>query len=155
MIGSFLKRLLLFLLLWTALTGAVWRDPVIAGGGLIATAIFSLALWPPVSHKLRWRGLPALLGHFLRASILGGIDIAYRALAPSMPINPGFIEFRSQLTDELSVVLFVWMISLMPGSATVRLEDGGGLTVHIVDRDMYGEKVLRVLEQKIAGFIKQ
>jgi multicomponent Na+:H+ antiporter subunit E len=151
----FLTRLLVFSLLWAVLTGLLWRDLVIAGSGVFAAALLSHFLRPQRALEMRWRHLPALAAYFMRASVQGGIDIAYRALAPSMPIDPDLLEFESRLRNDTSLVLFAWMISLMPGTAAVCLGSGGKLTVHLVHREKYGEESLRVLEGKIACLIQQ
>jgi multicomponent Na+:H+ antiporter subunit E len=153
MARAVLLRFLLFLLLWVVLSGGVWRDPEVAAIGIAAATVASLVLWPRHALTLRWRGLPGLLAHFFGASIQGGIDVAFRALAPSMPLRPELIRVECRLTPGAGLVLFVWMISLMPGTASVGLDDDGVITVHLVDSQTYGEDTLRRLEDHIARFI--
>jgi multicomponent Na+:H+ antiporter subunit E len=152
MFGGFFKRIFGFALLWALLTGASWRDPVIATVALLGVTFSSFLLWPSGALKVHLAGLPDLTLYFICNSIRGGLDIAYRALAPSMPLQPGLIEFESRLTDNASLVLFAWLINLMPGTATVRLQDRR-LTVHLIDTSRYGEG-LRLLEHKVARFLR-
>jgi multicomponent Na+:H+ antiporter subunit E len=154
MIFSFFHRSLLFLLLWVLLSEALGRDPVIAGLGIAAATLFSLYMWPRRSLKLRWTALPALTWYFLRSSLKGGIDISCRALAPSMPLHPDRIGIECRLPSEAGLVLFTWMISLMPGTACINLKEGNHLIIHVVDSRMYAEQDLRDLEEKISRFIK-
>jgi multicomponent Na+:H+ antiporter subunit E len=152
---SLSRRFLLFLILWVFLGGTTWRDPVIAAIGIVAATLFSLSLWPPASLKLRWIRLPGLAAPFFWSSLKGAIDIAYRAVAPSMPLLPALIQIECRLPNEAGVVLFTWMISLMPGTASVDLKEGRYLTVHVADSRMYGEENLRRLEKRISEFIQE
>jgi multicomponent Na+:H+ antiporter subunit E len=150
----FFNRLLLFLMLWGLLSEAILKNPVIAAIGIGSAALLSLHLWPRTPFKLNWSGLPNLVLHFLWSSLKGGIDIAYRAISPSMPLNPQFIRIESRLNNEAGVVLLIWMISLMPGTACINLKDKTHLSVHVVDGRQYGEENIRNLEEKIAQFIR-
>jgi multicomponent Na+:H+ antiporter subunit E len=150
---SVFRRFLLFTLLWMLLSEAEGRDIVIATAGILFATIFSQYLWPRPSFKLQWSGLPDLVFHFLWSSLKGGIDIGYRALAPSMPLHPALIRLECKLDSEAGLVLFTWMISLMPGTAGINLEQGNHLTVHVVDIRVYSETNIRALEKKIARFI--
>jgi multicomponent Na+:H+ antiporter subunit E len=154
MVRSFVQRVMLFAMLWLLLSEAIVYSLYLAGLGIAAATVFSLHLWPRQTFRLRWAGLPVLILYFLRSSLKGGVDIGYRALAPSMPLHPSWIRFESTLPNEAGVILLVWMISLMPGTAAVHMEKGVQLTVHVVDDRMYGKDDLRALEGKIAGVIK-
>jgi multicomponent Na+:H+ antiporter subunit E len=151
---SLLKRLLLFLVLWLVLSGGTAHGPVLAVLAVLAATAFSLSLWSPGALRLRLLGFLPLALYFLGASVQGGVDIARRALSPSMPLEPALLQFESKLSSEAGVVLLVWMISLMPGTASVGLEHGRHLTVHVIDRARYGEESLRQLEHKVSRFIE-
>jgi multicomponent Na+:H+ antiporter subunit E len=149
-----IARLLCFLLLWIVLSGPTWRDPVLAGFGILSATAASFWLWPAHSLKLAWSQLPGLVIYFLWASLRGGIDIAWRALAPSMPLQPGFMELELRLSTEQSVVFFTWLISLMPGTASVNLNNSNTITVHVVDTMKYAEQDLRRLEDLVGRFMR-
>jgi multicomponent Na+:H+ antiporter subunit E len=149
-----ISRLLCFLLLWIVLSGPTWRDPVLAGLGILSATAASLWLWPAHSLKLAWSQLPGLVFYFLSASLRGGIDIAWRALSPSMPLKPGFMELKVRLSTEQSVVFFTWLISLMPGTASVNLSNSNTITVHVVDTRKYAEQDLRHLEDLVGRFMR-
>jgi len=150
---SWIKRLLLFTLLWLVLSGGTRHDLPIALLGIAAATACSIWLWPPGTLKPRWQGLPRLTAYFLVSSLKGGVDIAWRALAPSMPLQPEIIALDSKLKSQPAIVLFAWLISLMPGTASVQLEQGNTFRVHVVDLGKYGEARLRELEDRIAGFL--
>ena len=155
LIISWMRRLVFFALLWIILSGDPGREPFIAGLGILAATLTSMALWPKDPVKIRWRGLPPLVIYFLWSSLKGGVDISSRALRPSMPLRTGFIEFQSKLTSEIHLVVFAWMISLMPGTACVILQNKSRLTVHVVDSETYDVAALQDLEIKIAACIQK
>ena len=152
---SWTRRLVFFALLWIILSGDPGREPFIAGLGILAATLTSLALWTRNPINLRWRGLPALGAYFLWSSLKGGVDISSRALRPTMPLRTRLIEFQSNLTSESSLVIFAWMISLMPGTACVTLLNKSRLTVHVVDSETYDHASLLALETKIAACIQK
>lgn len=142
---------------WTVLAAAVlwWilagldalLEPLALLAVLLAGAA-SLAL--PTGRPLtpRPQAIPGLIVYFLRASFLGGIDIARRALDPKLPIAPDFIEYRADLPHGPPLTLFMAVLSLLPGTLSVRLE-GRLLTVHVLDRHGHPEIALRELERRI------
>ncbi|WP_026340303.1 Na+/H+ antiporter subunit E [Thioalkalivibrio thiocyanoxidans] len=142
---------------WTALAAAVlwWilagLDALLEPLALLAVLLAGAAsLVLPTSRPLSVRPLaiPGLITYFLRASFLGGIDIARRALDPKLPIAPDFIEYRADLPHGPPLTLFMAVLSLLPGTLSVRLE-GRLLTVHVLDRHSHPEIALRELEKRI------
>ncbi|GAB6059092.1 Na+/H+ antiporter subunit E [Desulfonatronum parangueonense] len=150
---AFFKRFTLFLLLWMVLNEGIFRYPFLAVAGIGAATLFSLHLWPGRLLRLNWRVLPGLVIYFIRSSLKGGLDIAYRAVSPAMPLRPDLIRMESRLDNEAGVVLMTWMISLMPGTASINLERRVHLTIHVVDSRIYGEQELRILEGKINALL--
>jgi multicomponent Na+:H+ antiporter subunit E len=153
-VKHFFSRLLLFLVLWILLSEAILYDPAIAAVGIGSATLLSLHLWPRQPFRLRWSGVPALALFFLWSSMKGGVDIAYRAIAPSMPLHPESIQLELKLDSEAGRVLLTWMISMMPGTAAINLKAGRHLTLHVVDSRIYGKGNVRKLEDKIARFIR-
>jgi multicomponent Na+:H+ antiporter subunit E len=139
-----------FALLWAVLTGADFRNPLLALSSVGAAIAASLWLWPPGGPPVRWRHLPTLVAYFLWRALVGGVDVARRALSPAMPLEGHLVEYDSRLGDERARVLFAWMIGLMPGTACVGLE-GSALTVHVIDRRAYDADDLRALEIRLAA----
>jgi multicomponent Na+:H+ antiporter subunit E len=64
------------------------------------------------------------------------------------------IRYRVRLASESAVVLFVNVISLMPGTLSTRLE-GGIVRVHALDRGLPIARQLARLEQRIAAIYGQ
>jgi multicomponent Na+:H+ antiporter subunit E len=86
----------------------------------------------PARHPLQlWR----LLGHlprFVRGSIIGGIDVARRAFARDMPLDPGWVEVEVALPEGGRAALG-GELSLMPGTLAAGCREGR-LLVHLLDR---------------------
>jgi multicomponent Na+:H+ antiporter subunit E len=93
------------------------------------------------SYRFAW--------YFGRASLEGGFDVAWRALHPRLPIDPGLIEYRTRLPEGTARVFFANAISLCPGTVSASMR-GDRLTIHVLD--LRHEVIARLgdLEQKVA-----
>ena len=109
----------------------------------------SLWLSPPARQPWRPLGMVRFAAHFLVHSVLGGIDVARRALAPRIPLAPAVRAFRGQLPPGPARDVFASAVSLMPGTLVIdRTPDG--LIVHaLVDSEQVDHE-LAVLEATIA-----
>jgi multicomponent Na+:H+ antiporter subunit E len=151
------------LLLWLLLTGSINPQELIAGllvaaaatalGTPRAMVVGGLRLTPAAPlHLLKY------LGVFLVALIKSNLDVARRVLAPSLPINPGVVQVRTQLQSDLGRLLLANSITLTPGTLTVDVE-GDTLLIHWIDCppgvDM--EQATRLIaadfEKHLAGFV--
>lgn len=119
----------LLMLMWLALDGAAsaWLGATVA---LMGAAI---GTWLVPGEVHRWRPMRFLgfCAWFVVASWRGGMDVAYRALAPTMPIAPVLHRHPMQLQAGLPRTVLVAVMSLLPGTLSVALEqDGTVLVVH-------------------------
>jgi multicomponent Na+:H+ antiporter subunit E len=71
--------------------------------------------------------------HFLRQSIVAGIDVAWRALDPRLRLRPGFVVYQAQLPPGTTRETFCAIMSLMPGTLPCGPAEGNGLTIHCLD----------------------
>ncbi|MEX2577496.1 MAG: Na+/H+ antiporter subunit E [Verrucomicrobiales bacterium] len=148
--ASLVARLLAFAVLWILISGNAWSDwPLIAGIVVAATAA-SFVLWPVSAWRWRWRPFLRFLPYFLGASLAGGIDVAQRALSPKVRIDPALEWFPLRLRSEAARVFFAWAVSLLPGTASVRLEDAR-LEVHVLDSKLPAMEKLAQLESHVAA----
>lgn len=149
-IKSFLVRAAAFALLWWMLSEGIgfdWGLPLLSIG--IATTA-SLWLWAPGAWCFRARALASFAPYFLWQSVCGGADVAWRALHPALPLQPGFLDFRMRLEPEPARVFFVWIVSLLPGTAVTDWS-GDTATIHVLDQsDAQLESKLRELEERVA-----
>lgn len=136
-------------LLWLALTGADLRYAPLAVAVVGSATAVSLALAPPAQRRLRLLGAIRFVPFFVRQSLLGGIDVARRALAPGQPIEPEFITYQLRLPGGAPQTTFIAVVSLLPGTLSTELADDA-LIVHVLDRRVDAAATLARLERRVA-----
>lgn len=120
--------------LWVALIGI---DPFDLVVGVVAATVAtwaSVKLLPLGSHPVRLAGIPRLVLHFFWQSVRAGIDVARRVFSPSLPLNPGFVQYRTGYPRGPARDAFSSISSLLPGTLAVR-DDTQGLLYHSLDLD--------------------
>ena len=144
---SIVFRSLMFLLIWWVLTDGSAASWWIGLPAVLFAVITSSALVPPV--HLAWLECIKFIPFFLRHSMTGGIDVAWRAFHPRLPITPDLIEYPLRLPQGLPSVLMVNIVNLLPGTLSAAL-DQNLMKVHILDstNDVTGE--LASVEEKVA-----
>lgn len=118
--------------LWLVLSDAAW------GGlpfGLLAAW---LACW--ASMRLRPPGpgmsvvqVVRLVGRAGSQAVLGGVDIAWRAFQPRMPLQPGLVRYTPTLPAGVTRDLFTAICSLAPGALPAGLDSQGHIILHVLD----------------------
>jgi multicomponent Na+:H+ antiporter subunit E len=146
-IRIFLLRLLFFLFLWTVLSAADFAEFIMVVCIVLLATLTSMYVMPRGFWSLRPVACLRFIPYFLCHSLMGGWDVAKRALRPSMPLSPGIIEFKTD-ASESQKALFAWCISLLPGTATIAIKEHS-LSVHVLDRSLDVESSLHELEAKI------
>ncbi len=140
-----LPRLALLAVLWWVLTGGSAESWLFGVPVIVGSTLASLALLP-AGHRV-WT--PSLAGaarfvpFFAWQSLAGGADVALRALRPSLPLDPDFVDYEFRLPEGPSRVFMANVISLLPGTLGAELE-GRRLLVHTLSR---GPGVLEGLEE--------
>lgn len=123
-----------FLAVWIALIGRKPED--LAVGVLTAAAAtwLSLVLMPrsPRARGVSLLALIRLAGHFLRQSVVAGLDVARRAFDPRMPLQPGFVSYPLRFPPGSARNVFASWTSLLPGTVPVA-DDGETLLYHCLD----------------------
>jgi multicomponent Na+:H+ antiporter subunit E len=143
---------LLSVLLWAVLTEgapASWTFglPVAIGCG-----IFAARLLPMAPFRLDLRGTIAFVPFFLRRSLVGGVDVARRALAPDPGLEPSVVIYRMRLpADSPARVVFLNVLSLLPGTLAAGL-DGDAVTVHVLSGR--ADDNLQALETAVARMFR-
>lgn len=87
--------------------------------GAIATGFAtaaSLRLLPPEAGRIRFLALLLQVPRFLWRSLVAGIDVAWRALAPGTTLRTGFVDYRTGFPRGQARNLFATITSLMPGT---------------------------------------
>jgi len=140
-------RAAVYALLWGVLAGFEPGSWSLGVPAVLAATSLSLRLLAPVP----FRPLPVLvfLGYFAWHSILGAVDVARRALAPSLRLAPALVPYRTSLPPGLPRVLFLNSISLTPGTLSADIRDDT-LWVHVLDGGGGHEAALAGLEARLA-----
>ena len=138
-------RVALLALLWWALNGDN------AGSWWVgAPAIAAAALSPRAGPSPTLLGTLRFVPFFLRQSLVGGADVALRALRPSLPLAPDFLEYRLRLPMGPPSAVMAATVSLLPGTLTAEIREGT-LRVHTLTEGQAVERDLRELEFRVAG----
>ena len=134
--GFLLTSIILFIF-WILLSGDLHITLLISG---IVSSLFVAY----ISHDLLFK--KARLGHsivlvyrlaaylpwLLWQIVIANLDLAYRTLHPSMPIDPQLIEFDTNLKTDKGITILANSITLTPGTVTVIAEDTGKFIVHAI-----------------------
>lgn len=137
-----------FVVAWWAFTEGRWDEWTVAMVIIVLATLASLHVLPLTAWPWSLRGLIRFIPYFLRQSWLGGIDVAWRALHPRLPIHTGLEVFQTRLPAGLPSVFLAWTVSLLPGTASIRQEKDR-LTVHLLNDEDFEER-MRELEDHIA-----
>ena len=121
--GVLALRALLYFGVWFVVDGSIKPGNLVVGMlASVAAAWVSVKLLPPSRGRVRLGGLLMLLPRFLWQSLVAGVDVARRAFAPRLDLQPGFVEYRTQLPPGSARNAFALISSLMPG--TVPSDEG-------------------------------
>lgn len=126
--------------LTVALVGLWW---LLGGGeGLLYGFIFAplaagLCAWiaPGRLPGLRPLALLRFATLFATRSLAGGLDVAWRAVQPEMPLQPSWVRYPLRLQQPVARSVMMITISLTPGTLCARLENDT-LLIHILSPDM-------------------
>ncbi|MGB5179849.1 MAG: Na+/H+ antiporter subunit E [Gammaproteobacteria bacterium] len=118
--------------------------PAVAIATLVSSRLGSRHALP----RLSLTGLLAFVALFLRESIRGGLDVAFRTLGPRLRIEPGFHSYRMHTSHPAARVLLINCIGLLPGTLAADL-DGDHAELHLLDNSVDPEPQLLRLEQAI------
>ena len=132
-VGSAISRAAGFFGFWLVLTGADAGDLAAGMVAAVAATWASLRLMPAQQWSLRPIKLAEFVLHFLRQSIAAGIDVAWRALDPRLPLRPGFVVYQARLPPGTMRDTFCAIMSLLPGTRPCGPAEGNGLTIHCLD----------------------
>lgn len=146
LIVSLLTRGLFFSFIWWSLSGGAASSWWVGGSAVALALTTSIALLPP--QRLNWYPLLRFIPFFLIRSLLGGVDVAWRAFHPRLPIDPLLIRYRLTLPVGLPQVVMVNSVSLLPGTLSVAI-DQQLLQLHVLNRGRDYLAGLQQLEQRV------
>jgi len=118
---------------WLLLIGP---DPADLAAGVFAAAAAtwtSPRLLPPSGGRLRYAVLARLALRFGQESIIGGVDVARRALSVRLPLRPGFVVYPVRLPPGPACNVFSALTSALPGTLPSGVDNRGALIYHCLD----------------------
>ncbi|MCK5856049.1 MAG: Na+/H+ antiporter subunit E [Bacteroidales bacterium] len=136
-IGKFLYNWLLMFVVWFGFTSSLAPEELLTGVlvsfivSLMTIGIFrccSLDIFLP--QKLFY--IFKYIFVFIVALFKSNLDVARRVLSPSLPINPGIVEFDTKLTNEFAKMVLANSITLTPGTLSIDLVDNR-FYIHWID----------------------
>jgi len=147
-----ISRLVLFGALWLALAGA---DPASLWFGLPAAAAataLSLRLYPASRPGLRIHRAVLFAPSLLARGLLGGLDVARRALDPRLPVSPGWIKLHTEGGTTEFRILLGGVISVLPGTLAAA-PSCSTLDVHVLQSEGFDSASLRAEEGRIGRLL--
>lgn len=148
-----LRRALLLGGLWWALTGGD-RSGIAWGAVIVVAAtVASLAFAGAEGPSWSGPGIVRFVGTFAYGSFTGGVDVAYRALSPRLPLAPALIRYPLRSPPGPARDLFLGTVSLMPGTLTVAVRPHEADIHVLVHRAERTWDRLERLERRAAGAV--
>ncbi len=144
-----LKRAIVMALAWLAMTRGESQAWVYGTAAVAFATWLSLVLLPAGPRPARAFALLALFPGFLMRSVLGGVDVAWRALHPRLPVRPGWITQKTSIPDGPARSLFGAETSLLPGTLSAGCDETG-LMIHCLDANAHTQDRLAAEEKRLA-----
>jgi multicomponent Na+:H+ antiporter subunit E len=141
------SRAVVLCLCWWAIAEGDPASFVVGVPAVLAALYLSFRLSP--TQSLHGLAVLRFLPVFFWRSLVGGADVARRAVTPDLPIQPALREYRTQLPEGLPRVLFANVVSLLPGTLCADLQDDV-LSLHILSESAGDDAGLRRLEKGVA-----
>ena len=155
MMVSVLLRALLASIVWIALIeGDVTM--VVYGAGVVPVVV--VASYALTGRPARWSGSPirraraliGLVGWVLWRSVMGGTDVALRALRlPHPRIDPYWTTYRIAIESDRGKTVVTLLMNLIPGTLSAS-RTGAEVDVHVIGSDLEVTEALSVLESRVA-----
>ena len=122
---------------WILLTGYQSISELIVGFfvSLVISSVFKRYYAIKFDRHLLVRIIKFVLIYlpvFIWEMIKANLDVAARVLNPKLPINPGFVKLKTDLTKDASKLTLANSITLTPGTLTLDVKDDV-LYIHWID----------------------
>jgi len=140
-------------LFWSLLYTALWSLFAVGEGWLLGVPSIALAvalsLWLGLRPMaMRLIALPGFLGFFLKHMLLGGWDVARRALQPRCPLQPAWHPYPLRSRSPRVRLLLSALVGLLPGTLASRV-DADELRVHVLDERLPWQTTVAELERRL------
>jgi len=118
---------LILMALWVLLTPndmqEIWAGLAVS----VLVALFTIGM-EPVLGDIRWtpKALVFSVAYvfvFFKELIVSNLDVARRVVNPKLPIKPGIVKVKTNLTSPIAKTILANSITLTPGTLTVDIQD--------------------------------
>ncbi|HPJ01904.1 MAG TPA: Na+/H+ antiporter subunit E [Candidatus Limiplasma sp.] len=156
---KWISTFLVLWLVWVLIAGFALPEVLLGGA---AALILSLVIARFVSYSFTLRGIAGgfkflfvFIPVFLYKLVLANLDIAYRVLSPSLPINPKIVKVPTSLKSDFLKLVLANAITLTPGTLSLDVEEDG-LLIHWVNAqgdtaEDYQKAISRDFETLLGG----
>lgn len=154
----YLTFFILSLFFWLLITFSLTWANIIVGfaAALVTTLLFAKHFFPGIRKVLqpvRYFWLIIYLVIFIWECIKANFDVAYRVLHPGMPIKPGIVKIKMEITSDFARAMLANSITMTPGTISVDIIDDY-IYVHWIyisseDPEIYSRKISGRFEKYI------
>ncbi|MCF8373776.1 MAG: Na+/H+ antiporter subunit E [Bacteroidales bacterium] len=88
---------------------------------------------------------------FLKELVKSNLDVAFRVISPSLPINPGIVEVKTKLKSKMGRLILADTITLTPGTFTVDIHEE---TLYIHWIDVKSDDINKATKEIVSKFEK-
>ncbi|KAF5410995.1 MAG: Na+/H+ antiporter subunit E [Euryarchaeota archaeon] len=152
-IKHFIATYIIVLTFWLLLSAHFDKFHVGAGimcSGLVAYASHDLLFKDTEKHRLtKTLRFITYIPWLIYQIVLANIDVAKRALSPSMPIDPQVVTFKTILKSDVARTALANSITLTPGTVTIDIVDNV-FYVHAIAKEPADDLLEGAMERRIA-----
>ena len=159
------SRLILFflgLLVWLGLSWPADWQHLLTGifvAGFVSYMTGDLFVKRPhlFKHPRRYIWFFYYVPFFIWECFKANIDVAYRVIHPSRPINPGIVKVKTSLKSDTALTFLANSITLTPGTLSVDIDqEQGFLYVHWINvRDTDIQKASALIVQRFERILSR
>ncbi|MEN8136939.1 MAG: Na+/H+ antiporter subunit E [Bacteroidota bacterium] len=136
-IGKLIYTFIIVMIVWMAFTTSVEPTELMTGlfvsliiavfsSGFFSCCGLGIILSPKIIYVVQYFFV------FIIALVKSNFSMAKRVISPSLPINPGIVEFKTNLKNDTAKLILANSITLTPGTLTVDLKDDN-FYIHWID----------------------
>lgn len=123
---------LIYGLIWVIISKGDFTSWVVGLPSIALAVTITDRLFAMRIQKVNISLLPGFIIWFLWHSLRGGMDVAWRALQPSVQLDPGFLHYHMTLPQGQARLIMINVVSLLPGTLSADIE-GDVLVLHALD----------------------
>ncbi len=153
--GSILAIIFLFLF-WILFTYPLDVQEIFVGIIVVGVAVLASWRWIDVFAQIRITPKSLIymviyFFYFIKELLKANLDVAFRVIKPTLPINPGLVKVRTRLKSPLGRAVLANSITLTPGTLTVETK-GEYFYIHWID--VQAENIEEATKSIVEGFEK-